>query len=184
MSYFRSLSATLLSAASSFCLVTASGCGTAAVGVDDCRDIERARCHAGKPCGIVEDIPACERYYRDHCLHGLAGKAPGATAVGACVQVIEAAGRCAESDPEIRLADCDPEVTAPHTGLSRACDVVAHPERSDECAFLADLPEDEGSGGAPGSAGQPADEGSGASSGAGGRAGAGGEPSQGGAPAE
>jgi hypothetical protein len=181
MSYFRSLSATLLSAASTFCLVTASGCGTPAVGVDDCRDIEQARCRAGKPCGIVDDVAACERYYRDHCLHGLAGKPPGATAVGACVQVIEAAGRCAEGDPEIRLADCDPEVTDPRAGLGNACDVVAHPERATECSFLADLPDDDGSGG---SAGQPGDDGSGASSGAGSGAGVGGEGAQGGAPAE
>jgi hypothetical protein len=180
MSYFRSLSATLLSAASSFCLVTASGCGTTAVGVDDCRDIEQARCRAGKSCGIVDDVAACERYYRDHCLHGLAGKPPGASAVGACVQTIEAAGRCASEDPEIGLSDCDPAVTAPRGGLGKACDVVRHPERADECSFLADLPDDEGSGGAPGSAGQPSDDDAGSGAGAGGS----GEVPQGGASPE
>jgi hypothetical protein len=183
MSYFRSLSATLLSAASTFCLVTASGCGTTAVGVDDCRDIEMARCRAGKSCGMVEDVTACERYYRDHCLHGLAGKPPGATAVAACVQVIEAAGRCAEGDPEARLADCDPEVTAARGGLGGACDVVAHPERASECAFLADLPDDDGSGGATGSGGQPPDDGAGAAAGAGSAAG-GAEGTEDDAPAE
>ncbi len=198
MSYLRSLSAALLSAFGSFSLVTASGCGTAAVGIDDCRDIEKARCRASKACGTVDDVPACERYVRDHCLHGLAGKPPGATAVAACTSVIEAAGRCAEDDPEIALADCEPGVTASGRGLRTACDVVARPERTRECAFLAELPDDDddgsgGAGGQPsdddddgsgGTGGQPSDDGSGASAGssAGGSRSA--EDSEGGAPAE
>lgn len=153
MSYFRSLSATLLSAVTTFSLVSASSCGTNAVGVDECRDIERARCRAGEPCGIISDVPACERYYRDHCLHGLATKPPAAATVAACVQVIEAAGRCASNDPETLLNDCDEDVTAPHTGLRSACDVVAHPELASECAFLLDTPpKDDGGGGQAGQA--------------------------------
>jgi hypothetical protein len=153
MSYFRSLSATLLSAATTFGLVTASSCGTNAVGVDECRAIERARCRAGDPCGIISDVPACERYYRDHCLHGLATKPPAAATVGACVQVIEAAGRCASGDPEALLKDCDEPVTEPHSGLRYACDVVAHPELARECVFLLDTPpEDDGGGGQAGQA--------------------------------
>src|SRR5882724_3002222 len=104
MRYLRSFTATLLSAAITFSLVTASGCGTNAVGVDDCRSIEQARCHAGAPCGIIEDVDACDRYYRDHCLHGLATKPPAGASVSACVQVIEAAGRCAQADPNLKLS--------------------------------------------------------------------------------
>jgi hypothetical protein len=125
-------------------------------------------------------VPACERYVRDHCLHGLAGKAPGATAVAECVSVIEAAGRCAATDPDAALADCYQEVTASRSGLRRACDVVAHPERAAECAFLADLPEDEGGGGA---GGQPAADGDGSAV-AGASGAEGGTGGQGGAPAE
>lgn len=182
MSYLRSLSATLLSALCSFGLVTASGCGTSAVGIDDCRDIEKARCRASKPCGTIDDVAACERYVRDHCLHGLTGEAPGAAAVAACVDVIEAAGRCAESDPDIALDDCEFDVTASSSSLRKACDVVAHPERAAECSFLADLPDDDDDGGG-GAGGQPSDDGSGAS-GSGGAAGAGGEGSSGGAAVE
>jgi hypothetical protein len=184
MSYLRFLSATLLSATCSFSLVTASGCGTSAVGVDDCRDIETARCRASKICGTVDDVDACERYVRDHCLHGLAGKAPGGTAVAACVNVIEAAARCATDDPDVALRDCDPQVTERASGLRKACDVVAHPERATECAFLADLPEeeDDGSGGA---GGQPSeDESDESSTGSAAGASAGGKGSEGGAPAE
>lgn len=143
MSYFRSLSATILSAAATFSLVTAS-CGTDAVGVEDCRDIEQARCRASASCldvkgdPLIEDVPACERYYRDHCLHGLAAKPPGGASVSACVQVIEAAGRCAKSDPTIALDECTEVVTEPHGTLTHACDVVTHPELATECAFLTD----------------------------------------------
>jgi hypothetical protein len=155
MSFFRSLSATLLSATTSFSLVTASGCGTSAVGVDDCRDIEQARCRAGKACGIVEDVQACERYYRDHCLHGLATAPPAGASVASCVQVIEAAGQCAKLDPEAALADCEPGVPEPQSGLATACDVIRHPERAAECAFLTDVPPDEdGSGGQSGAGGR------------------------------
>jgi hypothetical protein len=128
--------------------VTASGCGTSAVGVDDCRDIENARCEAGAPCGLLDDVEACKRYYRDHCLHGLATAPPAGASVASCVQVIEAAGACAKSDPEALLEDCEAGVPEARSGLSTACDVVLHPERAAECSFLTDVPpEDEGSAG-------------------------------------
>lgn len=139
MSHFRSLSAILLSTLTSFSLVTAS-CGTNAVGIDECRDIEEARCRAGDPCGIIDDVAACERYYRDHCLHGLATKPPGNAVVGACVQIINDAGQCASNDPETALADCDPVFAKARGSLKTACDVVAHPELTPECSFLLDTP--------------------------------------------
>lgn len=158
MSFLRSLSATLASAASVFSLVTAS-CSTGAVGVDDCRDIESARCRAGAACGLIHDVAACERYYRDHCLHGLATAAPSRARVAECVQVIEAAGRCAADGADgadTSLASCQPAVTASRPGLGRACDVVEYPERSNECSFLADVPEPTGGGG-EGSGGDASD---------------------------
>lgn len=160
MSFLRALSASLLAAAASFSLVTASGCGTSAVGVDACRDIEQARCRAGQHCGLISDVAACERYYRDHCLHGLATAPPARALVNACVQAIEAAGACAAEDPEASLSDCDPEsaIPAPQTGLRTACDVVRNPERASECAFLTDTPPPEGSGGQGGAGGEEATE--------------------------
>lgn len=157
MSLFRSLSASLLSAAASFSIVTASGCGTNAIGVDDCRDIEQARCEASVPCGFVDDVKACRRYYRDHCLHGLLTK-PSAGAVAECVRVIDAAGQCASADAEAGLSDCDPAVTEANGKLRSACDVVAHPEFASECAFLLDEPPDTGTGGQPATGGSPGAE--------------------------
>lgn len=150
MSWSKTFSASMLSAWVSFTLVTASSCGTKAVGVEDCRTIEQARCRAGVPCGLVDDAEACERYYRDHCLHGLASKLPAGASVGNCAQSIKAAGRCAETDPEISLVDCTEEgIPSPRSQLTRACDVVAHPERASECSFLLEAPDEGGSGGQP-----------------------------------
>jgi hypothetical protein len=155
MSYLRTLSLTLLSAAASFCLVSAQGCGTGAVGVSECRNIEQARCVAAKPCGLIDDVDACERFYRDHCLHGLAVKPPVDAVVQTCISVIEAAGKCAEVDPETPLAECKKPVTARVNGLKTTCDVVAHPELATECSFLLDTPPVE-TGGAGGEAGSDA----------------------------
>ena len=47
----------LLSAVCAFTLVSATGCGTDAQGVDDCREIEQARCEAAKSCGLISDVP-------------------------------------------------------------------------------------------------------------------------------
>ena len=179
MSYFRSLSATVLSAAAMFSLVTAS-CGTSALGVDDCRDIEQARCRAQASCvdsngaPLIEDVPACERYYRDHCLHGLAVKPPASASVAACVRIIEEAGHCAKADPAIALEECPKPVTDVQPGLTHACDVVVHPELATECAFLWPT---ESSGGQP-----SADPSSGASAGQ--PSATGGEAAQGGAASE
>ncbi|MES1186733.1 MAG: hypothetical protein ABUL60_23165 [Myxococcales bacterium] len=176
MSYLRSLSATLLAAAATFSLVTSASCGTNAVGVDDCRDIEQARCRASAAClnddgaPLIDDVPACERFYRDHCLHGLAVKPPAGASVSACVQVIEAAGKCAKSDPASTLSDCP--ITDRRAGLTRVCDVVTHPERATECSFLLDTPDVSGAAGqSSGGQGGTDDSSSGATAGQSGTAG-------------
>jgi hypothetical protein len=180
MRLFRSLPATLLSAVTTFSLVTASSCGTNAVGVDDCREIEQARCHAGDPCGLIEDVDACDRYYRDHCLHGLATKPPAGASVSACVQVIQAAGRCAEAGADTALSKCEEGVTDSQPGLRTACDVVSHPERASECSFLLDMPPVSGSAGQS-AGGQSSDEPTAGTAGQ--SSAAGGETAQGGASA-
>jgi hypothetical protein len=158
----------LLSAAFAVLLVGAAGCGTDAKGVDDCREIEQARCAAAQSCG-VSDVPACQRFYRDQCLHGLAVASPGSVKVKACVATIRAAGLCAT---QVSAGD------APASGCSTvedACAIVNNPETSTECAFL--MPNADagtaGSGGA-GSGGETAAAGNGGSAGADDLAGAGG----------
>lgn len=125
-----------LSALLGLSLATGSGCGTDAQGIDDCRDIEKARCAAGAQCGIVTDVEACERFYRDQCLHGLAVKPPANSVVERCVGTIRAAGDCAATGVGALLSDCSTPVSANAPSLTRACDVVLRPEETEECAFL------------------------------------------------
>jgi hypothetical protein len=79
-------------------LVLPAACGTDAVGIDPCRQIEEARCQQAPACGITlqppysntgGDVNACIRFYDDACLHGLEVASPGASAVNACVQAIQ-----------------------------------------------------------------------------------------------
>jgi hypothetical protein len=128
----------LLSAVCAFTLVSAAGCGTEAQGIDDCRNIEQARCAAAKQCGLVSDVAACQRFYRDQCLHGLPVATPGSVKVQECVATIRAAGLCLEQtgDTETLLRDCDPPVTQGARGVLTVCALVKEPEKATECSFL------------------------------------------------
>jgi hypothetical protein len=126
----------LFSAVCAFTLVSASGCGTDAQGVDACRDIEEARCTSAKSCGTVSDVAECQRFYRDQCLHGLAVASPGTAAINACVATIRQAGLCATPAPTTLLDACTPSVSLSAPLAKTACDVVANPQYAEECAFL------------------------------------------------
>ncbi|MBK7581814.1 MAG: hypothetical protein IPI67_16600 [Myxococcales bacterium] len=140
MMLLRALAAGVTSAITAFLVVHASGCGTDAVGLEECRDIETARCEAGKFCGLVDDVDQCKRFYRDQCLHGLAaGERPGAPLVKECVATIRAAGACAKAG-YTTLAECaaDPTLSLPSqkTYHTTSCDIVKEPEGAEECEFL------------------------------------------------
>jgi hypothetical protein len=124
-----------------FAVVSGTGCGTDAKDVDECRDIEQARCEAAKPCGLVDDVDACKRFYRDHCLHGMVVESPGRAQVNACVDAIREAGDAKE------------------------CNTVLYPERTAACSFLSpskrrdDRDDRNDEGGAPGKAPETAGRG-------------------------
>ncbi|MEI9940451.1 MAG: hypothetical protein WDO69_24825 [Pseudomonadota bacterium] len=126
----------LLSAVCAFALVSSAGCGTDAQGIDDCRDIEQARCAAAQNCGLITDVPACQRFYRDQCLHGLPVPPPGSVKLKECVDTIQAAGMCATQTEgaDTPLSQCDTMIDAP--GVETACDLVKEPEKSVACSFL------------------------------------------------
>src|SRR5262245_34968096 len=75
-----------------------SACGTDAVGVETCRQVEEARCRRAPSCPAIDlsnpkhrdpDVDACIRFYRDACLHGLATNSdPGAPQTKACIDAI------------------------------------------------------------------------------------------------
>jgi hypothetical protein len=113
----------------------ALGCGTDAVGVGDCRELENARCAAGPACGFP-DIAACQRYERDHCLHGVPLESISAGQIDACVLDIQRAGQCAVNEGRLTPANiCSPPVALAVAGT--ACDVIRSPERALSCSFLA-----------------------------------------------
>jgi hypothetical protein len=101
-----------------------AGCGTDAVGIQACRQIQAARCQQASPCGITlqppyhssgTDVEACVRFYDDACFHGLAsGTDPGPIAVNACVAAINRAPM-----------------------IDGGCSVVASPQMASACSWLA-----------------------------------------------
>jgi hypothetical protein len=99
-----------------------AACGTDAVGIQQCRDIESARCMRATACKIDlsqplhegSDVDSCIRFYNDQCLHGLVTSVtPGTTQVNACIAAIN----------------------------SGNCDFVLNPQDSPACTFLIPLPD-------------------------------------------
>ncbi len=119
------------------CLV---GCfGTDAVGVSECRELEQTRCAAAAPCGFP-DVGACRRYYRDHCLHGVALETISAVQVDACVLELDRLGRCATDQGPDTLPGACAEPVATVGAAGSVCDVVRQPEAAAACAFLTPAP--------------------------------------------
>lgn len=138
LSSLRNLALGSASAVGAFALVSSPGCGTSAVGVDDCRDIEQARCDAARACGTITDAGECKRFYRDHCLHGLPTAAPARQDVDACIATINNLTICANAFGQDASLDQCPAVAAADS--TRVCEVVAAPERAYACSFLAGKP--------------------------------------------
>ena len=112
----------------------AAACGTDAVGVAECRQVEQARCNAAVSCGFPDYIE-CRRYYRDHCLHGVALEAVNSVQIDACVAVIERAGRCASEQADPPPDDCSEPIRT-ETEIGSTCEVILQPELASACAFL------------------------------------------------
>lgn len=143
-------------------------CGSDAVGVDSCRQIETARCRVAEACGEIEDANTCARFYRDHCLHGFGLDEPSEREVEGCTRALEAAAECARSASDAE--ECE-----------NACRLVSTPEHAPECAFLSEEPPPKGEAGAGGGGGAPIP---GDGAGQGGLMNEGGEPAGGGTGAE
>lgn len=134
------------------------GCGTEPVGVESCRTVEEKRCELAPACGAVTDVPACKRFYRDQCLHGLTVDTdPGKPVVDKCVAALDAAGACAKSDP---AGACGGVSAAAGT---TACGAILKPELLTDCAWLVPVVPTTGAAGATGSAGSAGTAGAGGS---------------------
>lgn len=122
------------------CLVWLAGsCGTDAVGVSECREVEEARCNAAVNCGYA-DVEECRRFYRDHCLHGVPLDQVDAVQVDQCVAQLQSAGQCAAEKPQAAPADCAQPIET-RISVATVCDVVLRPELATACVFLVPVPE-------------------------------------------
>jgi len=102
-----------------------AACGTDAVGVQACRQVQEAQCRAAPACGVTLEPPyhtngsavdECIRFYDIACLHGLANNTdPGPIAVDACVAAIRGAAATGGGD----------------------CSVVVNPSTTPACAWMA-----------------------------------------------
>jgi hypothetical protein len=118
------------------CLAVAVGCGTDAVGVGECRAFERVRCQAAAACGYP-DVEECERFERDHCLHGVALDRISAIELDACAQDVGRAGRCAAEQGATTAANACSEPVLTAAPPPTACEVVLTPQLASSCTFLA-----------------------------------------------
>lgn len=132
----------------------AGSCGTDAAGVSECREIEEARCAAAASCGFP-DVEQCQRFYRDHCLHGVAVEDVSSVQVDACVAELGRAGRCAAAQS---APDACAEPLGTEVAVAQVCDLVLQPELLTSCAFLAGPPAPEAAPPPPAAA-APADAG-------------------------
>ena len=117
------------------------GCTTSAVAIQECRDIEAARCEASVPCGVIEadEVESCQRFYRDQCLHGISGsKEPTSDEQKTCLELINDAAEVAEKTMSFGMGG--------EGGVYElACEVIAAPWKHPDCAFVV---ADDGAGGA------------------------------------
>lgn len=122
-------------------LATQLACDTNAVGVEECRSIEHARCEAAAHCPdqfAVRNVEECKLFYRDHCLHGMATAVPTAAELRACVGSIQALSGCAEKDASASVLTCG--VPATKAAPATVCKLLAEPEVIASCAFLGASP--------------------------------------------
>ncbi|XYI03241.1 hypothetical protein ACMHYB_27165 [Sorangium sp. So ce1128] len=137
-------------------ILASQSCGNDAVGVDACRQIERARCEAAAVCGFNEaQVKTCSEFYWDQCLHGIENvSTSGSTGadpvtvdtsdakVQACVAAIGAARDCASSKVA-SMAECPAAPPAPgEDGSVSPCAVITQKAHVLEaCAFVVQPPE-------------------------------------------
>jgi hypothetical protein len=130
--------------------LTVAHCGTDAVGIDACRQIEQLRCElvAGCPTSPVQDqqdIDDCKMFYRDQCLHGIAdGASPDGAMVDACLGAIRQARACWNEG--LTLAACQtlaedggvvgPTPAAGVDPATSGCGAIMAPEMLEACSFL------------------------------------------------
>lgn len=118
-----------------------AGCGTDAVGVDACRQIEATRCAAAQACGYTQDqTDACNIFYRDQCLVGIENDAwvVDDTSVKACVDAVNATKDCAAAGAATMAACTGAALVASADPAITPCDIIkGNAELLAACSFVA-----------------------------------------------
>ena len=139
-----------------------AACGTDAVGIEACREIETARCEATQACGATEAaVTYCIDLYRDQCLHGIAsGAEPSKDATARCVEAVGAVAACARAGAA-SMADCpaEPLIAGVDPVSLKPCDVITRkPEQLADCAFVVPTESQPDAGSPPADAGDASDD--------------------------
>lgn len=136
-----------LGAAAALTLALAA-CGNEAVGIEECRAIEGARCEVAPNCedtdqafGISTEVQVrnCQTYYHDHCLLGIENdtETPAEGSGDDCATAIRAISTC-KTNGITDLSEClngDEPVAMEEAGHT-PCEAIATPELITACAFI------------------------------------------------
>jgi len=113
---------------------------TDAVGIEECRLIETARCESARQCGFSEDESLrCVEFYHDQCLHGIenADEPPDEAQAKACVSTIQAVEACAQRGAAT-MQDCPEAPLVPDGPLTLppCMIIVSQAHLLAACAFV------------------------------------------------
>ncbi|MFO0757666.1 MAG: hypothetical protein U0359_14310 [Byssovorax sp.] len=138
----------LFLAGAGLALTASSGCGSDAVGVEACRQIEKARCGALQACVSdpntgakygQADTDQCSAFYQDQCLVGIqndVSAAPTDAQAKACVDAINAVRDCANAG-KATVGDCGVGLASgADPGLSPCAVITGAAEQLGACAFV------------------------------------------------
>lgn len=128
-----------------------ANCGTDAIGVDACRQIEAARCSALLSCPAAAggftsaaQVDACTLFYRDQCLHGIEStRVPEEAETTACVAAVQATAACAKAGAATMegcaaaplVSTADPKTIAPCAAILGQVHLL------NACAFVSATPD-------------------------------------------
>lgn len=144
------------------------GCGTDAVGVEACRQVEMARCDLAPLCAgfdgspnikTAEQTQNCRQLYSDHCLLGLENTKSevGQADIDACVKALKKTADC--PDPQSSTAGaCGVNLRDGVDQTLQPCRILQQPHWLEACKWLdknkkIKVGDDEGAGGGGGGGG-------------------------------
>ncbi len=122
----------------------AASCGTDAVGIEACQQIELARCDEAPACKADFDVAHCRAFYRDQCLHGIENvdHPPSDAEVSDCVAAIQGVAACARKGATNMTACSVPLVDGVLPATISPCDLLmSNAHLLQRCGFATSPPD-------------------------------------------